>query len=1024
MASLLIALLIHVASSTPLAEFYTNPSLFSEGLSRIGIERFFEEVRRHGSPISRAGRPVLSESLIPFCGPLLDRDPVASQEDCAGAVSEFVELRLPLLRGPGQATPNRSWRSLHSEMTAATEAPESAESSVPAAELRTLVEVYLAMINLDGTLRAMIRAPMYTVERFEDCMSASMRSFVQQQMENPLFANDIVLLTFFNAISPSDRSFKNEIHELSLALGMNPRALILATAALRFASSPLIGSRSLDDIVAPENFPNPQTHLLSPEERSLLDGLSEAERRLLTLRSRQSNPSVVFHRDDLIALHFGVSPRVLLNVRNLLFQAYTNQNWVKAQIDNFGLNRLLVFMVRGGYVLPASCARSRLRSQCLNDLASFLVRHFHEETFLVVRIEVMTELYYRQGRAIQRDSQRALPDSFIIAFMISEIRRYGPMDLAQLSSGFTDMVPEDEEEQQSTKKRKQSVLRIGDADESVFEKSMNFFSNLSTWPTEPFVRISGLDNEAALTRWMEMIRDSPEGLLIRPLSSSKEWRFFGSFVKFALSNRFPLNLRFAKDVVVAFFLPQYSHQGDTSLIAPSARSFHLGFHQPGMPTVPFKMGIGNIGKVLISGTPDAKHELISSLTPRRWVHDDFVPDFGFERQLWISHSRRLERLQMSVRREYILEDSWEALAVAFDKFVSSDPPQITFEISFVSEEAMDAGGPFREFICELASLIFSDKLGLFEIDELGRLRVSANVYHPGMIGGIDSLLKVAATVLWVSFRKSIPLGITFTRPFYKSLLRLPLIPEDYESVDPDTYKRLKIISREMEDPSLLLDGKKKAVTVYRENVEPKTFVVSEVLPFGQFVETALPATPGFASKSERLTTERHWKEYSDRMFVHLLDREKAPSEFSRIFATIANPPTVEGLEAHLRGVSEFPVEIWKTVVEPSASDVDETIDEDVISVFWDVVASLSNDERGQLFRFWTAIEYLPPGGFPEFQRVFSRVMHLAVSEDPSVQFLFSHTCQFHLLLPNFNSIEEMKKAVTVSIRHSRGFGST
>ena len=83
--------------------------------------------------------------------------------------------------------------------------------------------------------------------------------------------------------------------------------------------------------------------------------------------------------------------------------------------------------------------------------------------------------------------------------------------------------------------------------------------------------------------------------------------------------------------------------------------------------------------------------------------------------------------------------------------------------------------------------------------------------------------------------------------------------------------------------------------------------------------------------------------------------------------------------------------------------------------FWRVVHSLSEAEKRLLLHFATGSDRAPIGGLSE--------LHLVIVFQPDSERLPSaHTCFNHLLLPDYQTEEKMRRQLLLAISNAEGFG--
>lgn len=85
--------------------------------------------------------------------------------------------------------------------------------------------------------------------------------------------------------------------------------------------------------------------------------------------------------------------------------------------------------------------------------------------------------------------------------------------------------------------------------------------------------------------------------------------------------------------------------------------------------------------------------------------------------------------------------------------------------------------------------------------------------------------------------------------------------------------------------------------------------------------------------------------------------------------------------------------------------------------FWNVVHSLSVDDKRRFLRFVTGTDRVPIRGLRDVRLVISRN-----GSEPE-RLPSAHTCFDHLLLPDYPSEEKLRERLMIALGHSEGFGT-
>ena len=143
-------------------------------------------------------------------------------------------------------------------------------------------------------------------------------------------------------------------------------------------------------------------------------------------------------------------------------------------------------------------------------------------------------------------------------------------------------------------------------------------------------------------------------------------------------------------------------------------------------------------------------------------------------------------LHLNVRRQYVFEDSFQALRqrtgdeVKFGKL----------SVKFYNEDGIDAGGVTREWFTVLAQQIFDPNFALFE-----PCAADQQTYQPNKHSSVHDLhlayYKFVGRVIGKAVYDGRLLDAYFNRAFYKQILGREVDMRDLESIDPEYHKSLQ-----------------------------------------------------------------------------------------------------------------------------------------------------------------------------------------------------------------------------------------
>uniref|UniRef100_UPI0037E96AF5 E3 ubiquitin-protein ligase HACE1 isoform X1 n=1 Tax=Semicossyphus pulcher TaxID=241346 RepID=UPI0037E96AF5 len=324
-------------------------------------------------------------------------------------------------------------------------------------------------------------------------------------------------------------------------------------------------------------------------------------------------------------------------------------------------------------------------------------------------------------------------------------------------------------------------------------------------------------------------------------------------------------------------------------------------------------------------------------------------------------------------------------------------------VRFHGEEGMGQG-VVREWFDILSNEIINPDYGLFTQSADG------TTFQPNSNSSVNpdhlNYFRFAGQILGLALYHRQLVNIYFTRSFYKHILGIPVNYQDVASIDPEYAKNLQwILDNDISDLGLEL-----------------TFSV-ETDVFGAMEE--VPLKPGGTSI---LVTQDNKAEYVQLVTELRMTRAIQPqiNAFLQGFHTFIPPSLIQlfdeyELELLLSGMPEIDVQDWcKNTEYTSGYDRQEP----VIQWFWEVVKSLTQEERILLLQFVTGSSRVPHGGFA-FLMGGSGLQKFTVAAVPYTSNLLptSSTCINMLKLPEYPSQEVLRDRLLVAL-HCGSYGYT
>lgn len=326
-----------------------------------------------------------------------------------------------------------------------------------------------------------------------------------------------------------------------------------------------------------------------------------------------------------------------------------------------------------------------------------------------------------------------------------------------------------------------------------------------------------------------------------------------------------------------------------------------------------------------------------------------------------------------------------------------------FQVNFLGEGAIDAGGPYNEVMSAVCEELQSPYLPLLVqcangVHNLGNNRdswlpspVCSKPHHLSMFLFLGKLLGVA-------IRTNLPLNLSLAPFFWKRLIFDSLTSLDIKSFDECLYQTLDV-HRHLEEQGINSDN-------FDLAFGGETFTTVD--SGGRVIELR----PGGRSIS---VTVRNAGEYADLLETQRL--HEAAEAYSALRQGLSAVIPLHCLylfswkqvETLVCGAADISVDLLRNNTiyvgyEPSS---------EIIKGFWRVLSEFSPKERSLFLRFVWGRSKLPAG--KEFKRF--QITYKAVS-GPADQYLpVSHTCFFTLDLPEYTSEEVTREKLVYAITH-------
>ncbi|XP_050546204.1 E3 ubiquitin-protein ligase HECW2-like [Daktulosphaira vitifoliae] len=358
------------------------------------------------------------------------------------------------------------------------------------------------------------------------------------------------------------------------------------------------------------------------------------------------------------------------------------------------------------------------------------------------------------------------------------------------------------------------------------------------------------------------------------------------------------------------------------------------------------------------------------------------------------------RLKIDVRRDHLLQDAYNKIMSVPKK----DLQKCKLSAQFDNEEGLDYGGPSREFFFLISRELFNPYYGLFEYSANDTYTVQISPMSAAFVNNKEDWFRFSGRVLGLALVHQYLLDVFFTRPFYKTLLKLPMSLSDLESVDREFHQSLCWI-KERDISGEMLD---------------LTFSVTEEV-FGQNIEKDLK--PG----GQRIfVTEKNKKEYIDKIVKWRLERGVTEQTEALVqgFYEVVDPKLVsvfdaQELELVIAGTVEIDLNDWRINTEYRSGYHDS---HPVIKWFWFSIEQFTNEQRLRLLQFVTGTSSIPYEGFSALRGSTGPRKFCIEKWGKTNSLPRAHTCFNRLDLPPYTTQDILSEKILLAVDESNTFG--
>lgn len=299
-------------------------------------------------------------------------------------------------------------------------------------------------------------------------------------------------------------------------------------------------------------------------------------------------------------------------------------------------------------------------------------------------------------------------------------------------------------------------------------------------------------------------------------------------------------------------------------------------------------------------------------------------------------------LQLGVRRDNVFLDSYKALYFKTPEEIKYGK----FNIRFIGEEGVDAGGVTREWFQVLARQMFNPDYALFNPVASDR-----TTFHPNGLSSINpehlQFFKFIGRMIGKALYENRVLDCHFSRAVYKRILDKAVSMKDMETIDLDYTKGMEwILGNDITD-----------VITETFSIEQDKFGVTEVIDLIDNGRNIAVTEENKEDYVRRVIDFRLTGAVSEQLRCFLEGfHDIVPRELIQIFD--------EGeLELLISGMPDVDIDDWKNNTEYHNYNASSP----QIQWFWRAVRSFDKEEVAKLLQFVTGAGKVPLNGFKELE---------------------------------------------------------
>ncbi len=386
--------------------------------------------------------------------------------------------------------------------------------------------------------------------------------------------------------------------------------------------------------------------------------------------------------------------------------------------------------------------------------------------------------------------------------------------------------------------------------------------------------------------------------------------------------------------------------------------------------------------------------------------------FNYIKNYIINVNNKNQNPLLVINRNNILEES-------FNQFMTTKELNLIepIQIHFVDEVGHDAGGVFREWYSALYREFFNEKNKFFIENNNNSIIKGTYLIYPKYkdmnLDYYEFFGKLGAKALI----DNVYISEILNRTVIKYLLGQKIELFDIQFFDIDLYNSLKQI-KEIED----VDSNEFLNEIkFVWNLKDENGIVKEIelIPNGNNINLRNDNKDLFIEKVIYYETLYRYEEQIEKI---------KKGFFSIMGDKICQIFKPEEFAFQLSGQTTIDLEDWKknTIYKGHYNQNNKTI-----QLFWEVLSELSQNELFNFFHFCTSSIHVPIDGFNGLKGVNNKIQKFTIepkltlilddSKNNDFKLIEAKTCFNRILLPEYSTKEEMKKAFDIILGNDTSF---